>query len=95
METIISTRTNESISKSSILTSGLAIFAMLFGAGNIVFALAVGQFAQDKTLFGTLGLVLSGVVVPLLGLIAMTLFDGNYKNFFERMEKSQVYLSLY
>lgn len=74
-----------SISRSSIITSGLAIFAMLFGAGNIVFALAVGQFAQDKAFFGTLGLIASGVAVPLLGLIAMTLFDGNYKIFFERI----------
>lgn len=75
------------ISRSKIITSGLAIFAMQFGAGNIVFALAVGQYAQDKNLFAILGLILSGVIVPLLGLIAMTLFDGDYKSFFARIGK--------
>ncbi len=74
-----------SISRSAILTTGLAIFAMLFGAGNIVFALAIGQFAQDKNMFATLGLLISGVVVPFLGLIAMALFNGDYKSFFGRI----------
>lgn len=76
-----------SISKSLVITTGLAIFAMQFGAGNIVFALSVGQYAQDKNLFATLGLLLSGVVVPLLGLIAMTLYQGDYKSFFARIGK--------
>lgn len=75
------------ISKSVIITTGLAIFAMLFGAGNIVFALAVGQYAQDKNLFATLGLILSGVIVPLIGLISMALFNGDYKSFFGRLGK--------
>lgn len=76
-----------SVSRSVILTAGLSIFAMQFGAGNIVFALSIGHFAQDKTFFATLGLILSGVIVPLLGLIAMSLFDGDYKTFFSRLGK--------
>lgn len=75
----------KSLSRSVIITAGLSIFAMLFGAGNIVFALSIGQFAQDKTLFATLGLIVSGVAVPLLGLIAMTLFNGDCKSFFSRV----------
>lgn len=72
-------------SRSNTLTTGFAMFSMLFGAGNIVFALAVGQFAQDKNLFAILGLLITAVGVPLLGLIAMTLFNGDYKSFFDRM----------
>lgn len=68
-----------------ILTTGMAIFAMQFGAGNIVFALAAGQYAQDKTFFASAGLLLSGVIVPLLGLIAMTLYQGDYRSFMGRL----------
>ncbi len=63
------------------------MFSMLFGAGNIVFALAIGQFAQDKNFFAILGLLITAVGVPFLGLIAMTLFNGDYKSFFDRMGK--------
>ena len=73
--------------KSSTLTTGLAMFSMLFGAGNIVFALAIGQFAQDKNFFAILGLLITAVGVPFLGLISMTLFNGDYKSFFDRMGK--------
>jgi branched-chain amino acid:cation transporter, LIVCS family len=74
-------------SRSVIFTAGLAIFAMQFGAGNIVFALSAGHFAQDKTLFAILGLIITGVIVPLVGLVAMTLFNGDYKSFFSRVGK--------
>jgi LIVCS family branched-chain amino acid:cation transporter len=73
--------------RSTTLTTGLAVFSMLFGAGNIVFALAVGQYAQDKNFFAIMGLLITAVGVPLLGLIAMTLYNGDYKSFFERIGK--------
>lgn len=73
--------------KSNTLTTGLAMFSMLFGAGNIVFALAIGQYAQNKNLFAILGLLITAVGVPFLGLIAMTLFGGDYKSFFDRIGK--------
>jgi LIVCS family branched-chain amino acid:cation transporter len=72
---------------STTLTVGLAMFAMFFGAGNIVFPLALGQYAQDQTLFAILGLLITAVGVPFLGLISMTLFNGNYTHFFERIGK--------
>jgi branched-chain amino acid:cation transporter, LIVCS family len=74
-------------SRSTILSTGLAMFSMFFGAGNIVFPLALGQFTQDKNFFGVMGLILTAVFVPLLGLLAMLLFDGHYSNFFRRIGK--------
>lgn len=71
--------------KSNSIATGLAMFSMFFGAGNVVFPLAIGQFAQDKNFYAILGLLLTAVGVPFLGLIAMTLFDGNYKTFFNRI----------
>lgn len=79
--------TCSSTARSSTWVSGFAMFSMLFGAGNIVFSLAIGQYAQDQNLYAMLGLLITAVGVPFLGLIAMTLFDGDYKGFFERMGK--------
>jgi LIVCS family branched-chain amino acid:cation transporter len=73
--------------KSNTIATGLAMFSMFFGAGNVVFPLALGQYAQDKNFFAILGLLITAVGVPFTGLIAMTLFNGNYKQFFERIGK--------
>lgn len=70
---------------STILSTGFAMFSMFFGAGNVVFPLALGQIAQDKTIFAIIGLLFSAVAVPFLGLITMILFDGNYRAFFSRI----------
>lgn len=70
-----------------IWSTGLAVFAMFFGAGNIVFPLAIGQLTQDKNFFGVLGMILTGVFVPLAGVLAMLLFEGNYSEFFKRIGK--------
>ena len=67
--------------------AGLSIFSMFFGAGNVVFPLTLGTFSGDKILFATAGLMLSSICGPLLGLIAVLLFDGNCKQFFNRVGK--------
>lgn len=64
-----------------IVSVGLAIFAMLFGAGNVAFPLDLGRNTGASVLFAIAGLVATGVLVPLLGLISASLFDGNYKKF--------------
>lgn len=70
---------------SHIITAGFAMFAMFFGAGNIVFPLALGQHAGEENFFAILGLLITAVGVPFLGVIAMTLYNGNYKTFFSEM----------
>jgi len=61
------------------------MFSMFFGAGNVVFPLALGQLAQDNNIYAILGLLITAVGVPFAGLVAMTLFQGNYQHFFSRM----------
>jgi branched-chain amino acid:cation transporter, LIVCS family len=73
--------------KTSTLATGLAMFSMFFGAGNVVFPLSLGQLAEDHSIYATLGLLITAVGVPFLGLIAAALFAGNYENFFERIGK--------
>lgn len=75
------------IKKSNTLATGLAMFSMFFGAGNVVFPLALGQIAQDKNFFAILGMLITAVGVPFAGLLAMTLYNGDYKRFFGRIGK--------
>lgn len=73
--------------KASIWSTGLAMFAMFFGAGNIVFPIALGQATQDKNFFAVSGLIVTAVLVPLMGLLAMLLYNGDYTSFFKRIGK--------
>lgn len=73
--------------KSSIWSTGLAMFAMFFGAGNIVFPIALGQMTQDKNGFAVMGMVVTAVLMPLTGLLAMLLHEGDYNTFFRRIGK--------
>jgi branched-chain amino acid:cation transporter, LIVCS family len=76
------------LSRSSpVFSTGLAMFSMFFGAGNVIFPLVVGQIAGDQTPYALLGLLLTAVGVPFLGLIAILLFKGNYQEFFARCGK--------
>ena len=65
---------------SKIISVGFAMFAMLFGAGNVVFPLVLGRNVGNKFLFGLLGFCIIAVVLPLIGLVATMLCDGEYKN---------------
>lgn len=75
------------IFKSQSLAIGLALFSMFFGAGNVIFPLAVGQYAGDKNFYAMFGLILTAAIMPIVGVIAMILFDGNYRQFFGRLGK--------
>lgn len=73
--------------KMDYFTTGLAIFAMFFGAGNIIFPLALGQIAFDKTPWGLAGLLLTAVAMPFAGLLAMFRYNGQIQLFFSRLGK--------
>ncbi len=68
-----------------IISIGLAIFSMLFGAGNLICPLQVGMECGNVTLYGLAGFMLTAVCLPIAGLICILLFDGNYKSFFYRL----------
>lgn len=68
-----------------IVQTSLVIFAMLFGAGNLIFPLKVGLIAGDKTMWGLAGFIVTGVLLPLLGLLTIIAFDGDYNAFFGRV----------
>ncbi len=73
--------------KNTTLLTGLTMFKMFFGAGNIVFSLAIGQYAQSMNIWALLGLLITAVVVPFTGVIAMSLYHGDNRAFFDRAGK--------
>ncbi|EKE08422.1 MAG: hypothetical protein ACD_17C00172G0001, partial [uncultured bacterium] len=74
-----------------VISTGLALFSMFFGSGNLVFPLVVGKTSQGHFNLGALGIFLTGVLVPFLGVLAMCLFNGCTKTFFGRMGRPAVF----
>lgn len=75
---------NSTISSKQI---GLAIFTMLFGAGNIIYPIKAGLSAGSSIYTTFIGFLITSVLLPILGLVTMILFDGDYKKFFDRIGK--------
>jgi LIVCS family branched-chain amino acid:cation transporter len=74
------------------IATGLALFAMFFGAGNIIFPLKVGSFSGEHILYGLLAFVIAGVGVPFLGVFAVSLYEGDYWKFFNRLGKVPAFI---
>jgi LIVCS family branched-chain amino acid:cation transporter len=70
-----------------MIIDALALFAMFFGAGNMLFPLEVGVHGGGSFWLNWLGFVLTGVGVPIIGLWANQLFKGNYDNLFSYLGK--------
>lgn len=67
------------------VATGMAMFAMFFGAGNVMFPLILGQQVGNLNGIAMIGLLITAVGVPLLGLMSMILFRGDYRTFFARI----------
>lgn len=73
--------------KSTVVTAGLAVFSMLFGAANLIYPVKVGIDSGDNLLWGLIGFLLTTTVLPVLGLVSIILFNGDYNAFFNRLGK--------
>ncbi len=74
--------------KTQIVSIAFAIFSMFFGAGNLIYPLVVGRDSGPLTAYGMIGFAITAVLLPLTGLVSMTLFDGDYETFFKRLGKA-------
>ena len=72
----------------TLLSIAVAIFSMFFGAGNAIFPLIVGRESQNQFIWAFIGLFLTAIGGPLLGLTTATLFKGEFKTFFFRAGKA-------
>lgn len=62
--------------KNDYIVIGLALFAMFFGAGNLLFPPALGLMAGTNWFMTNLGFVVTGVGFPILGVIALCKCGG-------------------
>lgn len=62
-----------------VLVVGFALFALYFGAGNLIYPPAVGNVAGDQWLPALLGFCLTGVILPLLAVVAIYNTGGTMK----------------
>ena len=66
----------KALKTSDILATGLMTFALFLGAGNIIFPPMLGHMAGDQLILAILGFLLTGVGLPLLGVIACAKVGG-------------------
>ncbi|MDU2576911.1 MAG: branched-chain amino acid transport system II carrier protein [Veillonella sp.] len=62
---------NDKLSARAYWAIGMMLFALFFGAGNLIFPAALGQHSGDNVGWALLGFILTGVGLPLLGVAAM------------------------
>ncbi len=74
----------KSMSKGEVLTVGLMMFSIFFGAGNLIFPPALGQAAGSQSIIAMLGFLVTGVGLPLLGITAIAMQGGKYVEFMNR-----------
>lgn len=59
---------------------GAALFAMFFGAGNLIFPPAIGLKAGNEWFMSLLGFIITGIGLPVLGIIAVSKAGGTIKD---------------
>lgn len=66
----------EKLSFHQNLLIGSLLFGLFFGAGNLIFPVKMGQDAGSNTLWATIGFLITGVGLPVLGIIASALSES-------------------
>lgn len=61
----------ETMSFSKYVAVGVMLFALFFGAGNLIFPAQLGQLAGENFWPAVIGFLITGVGLPLLGVIAI------------------------
>ena len=64
---------------------GFALFAMFFGAGNLIFPPFLGNSVGDQFVPALFGFLLTGVGLPLLGILACSRAEGSFEKIASRV----------
>lgn len=70
----------KTLTNTEILTIGLMLFALFLGAGNLIFPPYLGQLAGEQLLPAIIGFLLTGVGLPLLGILAIAKAGGDLQS---------------
>lgn len=66
---------------------GFALFAMFFGAGNLIFPPFLGKSVGSSYFSSSVGFIITGVGLPLLGIIACVKSGGSFDKMASRVSK--------
>ena len=64
------------LNKKNLLVVSVMLFALFFGAGNLIFPPFLGQNAGASTVTAMIGFLMTAVVLPVLGVVVVARFDG-------------------
>ena len=64
------------LGKRNLLVVSVMLFALFFGAGNLIFPPFLGQNAGSNTLTAMVGFLATAVILPVLGVVVVARFDG-------------------
>ena len=64
------------LGKKDLSVVSVMLFALFFGAGNLIFPPFLGQNAGSETLPAMLGFLATAVILPVLGVVVVARFDG-------------------
>ncbi|ENK1243904.1 branched-chain amino acid transport system II carrier protein [Clostridium sporogenes] len=67
-------------SSKDFIVIGFALFAMFFGAGNLIFPPYMGKLVGDQAPIAIIGFLITGVGLPLSGIIACAKINGTFSD---------------
>lgn len=71
--------------KKDVILTGFALFAMLFGAGNLIFPPMVGYVVGDKWMSAAAGFFITGIGFPLLAILSSALAGKELDDFADKV----------
>lgn len=72
------------LSPKQLLVMGGALFAMHFGASCMLYPVHWGKMAGNSVLTAFLGILITGLILPLLAYVALSRGQGNFRNITSR-----------
>lgn len=79
---------NKEIRAKDLFVIGFALFAMFFGAGNLIFPPYLGLISGHQWWVGFLGFTITDAGLGLLAIIALSKYDGNLNSLASRINKT-------
>lgn len=73
--------------RSDFLVIGFALFSMFLGAGNLIFPPLLGRNLGADYYLGIIGFIITGVGVPLLGILSSMRVNGKFELFGDKVGK--------
>jgi LIVCS family branched-chain amino acid:cation transporter len=71
---------SQSLKRNDVIGLGFMLCAFFLGAGNIIFPPSAGLQAGDNVLYSMIGFLLTGVGLPLIGVIGIAIAGGSLKS---------------